>query len=359
MSWFELLALEKRLTSREREALDWGSRSISVTANSYSGGLHAVTDPTELLQERFDVLASADGLYWRELGIRVPTSAVGLPLWERIASVSGVGTLLYSKDGSHVAFTVTLNDYESSQWGETEQWLPSEITNPLVTVWEASTEGDNRFPLLALISAVLLERIPEDDEVPNINQSLLPLNKDFAGVADFMLIRPEVLAAVHELAETRAGMETLGTVREVRKFINSRLRGVRGIHGIIRPYAFDSNRLGQSYTRDDWDLGQQQRHIQGLAAQHEDIWDGFAAAHKIAPKSHKKALEIIEAMEWKAEGQWEEGRFSELLLDFYYRQRSRPKFRERLVERYPQAEAMAIAQHEAVRKQFDIQVSSR
>jgi hypothetical protein len=193
--YYEFAALDHALNRRQQSEL----RAISTRAlitptgfvNTYEWG-DLKADPRRLVERYFDAFLYLSNWGTRRLMLRVPAALLDLDAAARYC-VGDSATVWTS--GEHVIIDLVA-EYEDGAFEE--DWAYGGGEGRLSSIVPARTDlasGDRRLLYLAWLLCVQAGEVPGDEAEPPVPPALSRLNGSLQGLAEFLRIDPDLLAA--------------------------------------------------------------------------------------------------------------------------------------------------------------------
>lgn len=203
--YYEFVAVDRRLTEADQDALRRISSRAEITAtsltNSYSYG-DFKGDPDDLMDRYFDAMVHVTNWGTRTLKLRVPRAAADLPAMRRYA-VDRVIDVRATR--AHVVVTLSVDEEGGGGWvGEDgDGWMQK-----LLGLRKELMAGDHRPLYLGWLAATLWGDLDDGDREPAVPPGLRRLTKAQAHLADFLALDDDLVEAAAQASRGGAAAAT-------------------------------------------------------------------------------------------------------------------------------------------------------
>lgn len=204
--YYEFLALDRPLTSKQREELRQLSTRAEITATRFSNEYHWGSfrgDPEKMMARYFDAFLYLANWGTRQLMFRVPRAALDAEYAEQYC-YTDAASLIETDD--HLIISLYADRDPDDYWHET--------TGELGGMAAARSElvgGDYRLLYLAWLMGIQWDHVDDEDTEPPVPAGLADLSGALRAVADFLEIDEDLIAVAAKAsppikAEPAAGL---------------------------------------------------------------------------------------------------------------------------------------------------------
>ncbi|HUN32849.1 MAG TPA: hypothetical protein VMU95_12630 [Trebonia sp.] len=191
--YYEFLALDKALTSKERAELRQLSTRAEITAtrfsNEYDWGSFR-GDPAQMMAKYFDAFLYLANWGTRHLMFRVPKAALSTELAQQYC-LAEAASLIETDD--HLIISLYADHEPDDLWYESHGDLGS-----MVAARSELLAGDHRLLYLAWLMEVQWYNVADEDPEPPVPAGLADLSGALATIADFLGIDEDLIAVAAE-----------------------------------------------------------------------------------------------------------------------------------------------------------------
>jgi hypothetical protein len=204
--YYEFLALDKPLTSRQREELRQLSTRAEITGtrftNEYEWGDFR-GDPEKLMASCFDAFLYLANWGTRQLMFRVPRAALDTGHAERYCHTDAASLI---ETDEHLIISLYADREPDDDWHEAAGELGS-----MVAARSELLSGDHRLLYLAWLMGIQWDHVDDEDSEPPVPAGLEEPSAALAAIADFLDIDEDLIRAASEAspsltAEPAAGL---------------------------------------------------------------------------------------------------------------------------------------------------------
>jgi hypothetical protein len=191
--YYEFLALDKALTSRQREELRQLSTRAEITATRFTNEYHWGNfrgDPQQMMASYFDAFLYLANWGTRHLMFRVPKAALGTEDAEQYC-YTDAASLIETDD--HLIISLYADREPDDYWDETAGDLGS-----MVAARSELLAGDHRLLYLAWLMGIQWDHADDDDTEPPVPAGLKDLSGALAAIAGFLDIDEDLIAVAAE-----------------------------------------------------------------------------------------------------------------------------------------------------------------
>jgi hypothetical protein len=191
--YYEFLALDKALTSRQREELRQLSTRAEITATRFTNEYHWGNfrgDPQEMMASYFDAFLYLANWGTRHLMFRVPRAALDTEDAEKYC-YTDAASLIETDD--HLIISLYADREPDDYWDETAGELGS-----MVAARSELLAGDHRLLYLAWLMGIQWDHADDEDTEPPVPAGLQELSGALAAIAKFLDIDEDLIAVAAE-----------------------------------------------------------------------------------------------------------------------------------------------------------------
>jgi len=204
--YYEFLALDRPLTSKQREELRQLSTRAEITATRFTNEYHCGSfrgDPQQMMAAYFDAFLHLANWGTRHLMFRVPRTVLDTELAGQYCYTDAT-SLIETDD--HLIISLYADRDPDDSWDET--------TGELGAMIAARSEllgGDHRLLYLAWLMGIQWGHVDDEDTEPPVPAGLADLSGALRAVADFLDIDEDLIVVAAEASpslkeEPAAGM---------------------------------------------------------------------------------------------------------------------------------------------------------
>jgi hypothetical protein len=191
--YYEFLALDRPLTSEQREELRQLSTRAEITATRFTNEYHWGSfrgDPQRMMAAYFDAFLYLANWGTRHLMFRVPRTALDTEVAGRYCYTDA--TRLIETD-DHLIISLCADRDPDDYWDETAGELGS-----MVAARSELLGGDHRLLYLAWLMGIQWDHVDDEDTEPPVPAGLANLSGALQAVTDFLDIDPDLIAVAAE-----------------------------------------------------------------------------------------------------------------------------------------------------------------
>jgi len=201
--YYEFLALDRPLTSKQREELRQLSTRAEITATRFSNEYHWGSfrgDPQQMMAAYFDAFLYLANWGTRHLMFRVPRTVLDTELAGQYC-YTDAASLIETDD--YLIISLYADRDPDDYWDETTGELGS-----MVAARSELLGGDHRLLYLAWLTGIQWDHVDDEDTEPPVPAGLADLSGALRAIADFLEIDEDLIAVAAEasppLKEERA-----------------------------------------------------------------------------------------------------------------------------------------------------------
>jgi hypothetical protein len=191
--YYEFLALDRPLTSKQREELRRLSTRAEITATRFTNEYHWGSfrgDPQQMMADYFDAFLYLANWGTRHLMIRVPRAALDTELAGQYC-YTDAASLIETDD--HLIISLYADRDPDDSWDETTGELGG-----MVAVRSELLGGDHRLLYLAWLMGIQWDHVDDEDTEPPVPAGLADLSGALRAIADFLDIDEDLIAVAAE-----------------------------------------------------------------------------------------------------------------------------------------------------------------
>jgi hypothetical protein len=191
--YYEFLALDKALTSRQREELRQLSTRAEITATRFTNEYHWGDfrgDPEEMMASYFDAFLYLANWGTRHLMFRVPRAALDTEYAEQYC-YTDAASLIETDD--HLIISLYADREPDDSWDETGGELGG-----MVAARSELLAGDHRLLYLAWLMGIQWDHVDDEDTEPAVPAGLTELSGALQAIVDFLEIDEDLIAVAAE-----------------------------------------------------------------------------------------------------------------------------------------------------------------
>jgi hypothetical protein len=191
--YYEFLALDKALTSRQREELRQLSTRAEITATRFTNEYHWGSfrgDPQQMMASYFDAFLYLANWGTRHLMFRVPKAALDTGHAGQYC-YTDAASLIETDD--HLIISLYADREPDDYWDETAGELGS-----MVAARSELLAGDHRLLYLAWLMGIQWDHVDDEDTEPPVPAGLKEPSGALAAIAGFLDIDEDLIAVAAE-----------------------------------------------------------------------------------------------------------------------------------------------------------------
>jgi hypothetical protein len=191
--YYEFLALDRPLTSKQREELRRVSTRAEITATRFTNEYHWGSfrgDPQQMMADYFDAFLYLANWGTRHLMIRVPRAALDTELAGQYC-YTDAASLIETDD--HLIISLYADRDPDDSWDETTGELGG-----MVAARSELLGGDHRLLYLAWLMGIQWDHVDDEDTEPPVPAGLADLSGALRAIADFLDIDEDLIAVAAE-----------------------------------------------------------------------------------------------------------------------------------------------------------------
>jgi hypothetical protein len=203
--YYEFLALDRPLTSEQREELRELSTRAEITATRFTNEYHWGDfrgDPQQMMADYFDAFLYLANWGTRHLMFRVPRAALDTEYAGRYCCTDAA-SLIETDD--HLIISLYADRDPDDYWDETTGELAG-----MVAARSDLLGGDHRLLYLAWLTGIQWDQADDDDTEPPVPAGLAELSGALRAVADFLEIDDDLIAVAAEASPALKGEPAAG-----------------------------------------------------------------------------------------------------------------------------------------------------
>lgn len=191
--YYEFLALDRPLTSKQREELRQLSTRAEITATRFTNEYHWGSfrgDPNQMMAAYFDAFLYLANWGTRHLMFRIPRTALDTEYAEQYCCTDAA-SLIETDD--HLIISLYADRDPDDYWDETTGELGS-----MVAARSELVGGDHRLLYLAWLMGIQWDHVEDEDTEPPVPAGLADLSGALRAIADFLEIDEDLIAVAAE-----------------------------------------------------------------------------------------------------------------------------------------------------------------
>ena len=196
--YYEFLALDKALTSRQREELRQLSTRAEITATRFTNEYHWGSfrgDPEKMMAKYFDAFLYLANWGTRQLMLRFPVALLAPSVAERYCV--GESASSWSSSGYVIVSATSEDDESDFEWGG------EGVLSSVLPVRAEILSGDLRALYLMWLLEVGSGVVDGREKEPPVPEGLATLTGSQTALAEFLRIDPDLLAVAASASATR------------------------------------------------------------------------------------------------------------------------------------------------------------
>ena len=187
--YYEFLALDRPLTSKQREELRQLSTRAEITATRFTNEYHWGNfrgDPEKMMADYFDAFLYLANWGTRHLMFRVPRTSLDTEYAGQYC-YTDAASLVETDD--HLIISLYADREPDDSWDETAGELGG-----MVAARSELLSGDHRLLYLAWLMGIQWDHVEDDDTEPPVPAGLADLSGALRAIADFLEIDEDLIA---------------------------------------------------------------------------------------------------------------------------------------------------------------------
>jgi hypothetical protein len=191
--YYEFLALDKALTSKQREELRQLSTRADITATRFTNVYHWGSfrgDPAQMMASYFDAFLYLANWGTRHLMFRVPKTALDTKQMQQYCPAEAA-SLIETDD--HLIISLYADHEPGDFWDE----APGDLGSMVAARSELLT-GDHRLLYLAWLMEIQWGHVADEDTEPPVPPGLADLSGAVAAIVDFLGIDEDLIVVAAE-----------------------------------------------------------------------------------------------------------------------------------------------------------------
>ena len=191
--YYEFLALDRPLTSKQREELRQLSTRAEITATRFTNEYHWGNfrgDPEKMMADYFDAFLYLANWGTRHLMFRIPRTALDTEYAEQYC-YTDAASLIETDD--HLIIGLYADRDPDDYWDETTGELGG-----MVAARSELLGGDHRLLYLAWLMGIQWDHVDDEDTEPPVPAGLADLSGALRAIADFLEIDEDLIAVAAE-----------------------------------------------------------------------------------------------------------------------------------------------------------------
>lgn len=191
--YYEFLALDKALTSKQREELRRLSTRAEITATRFTNEYHWGNfrgDPEKMMASYFDAFLYLANWGTRHLMFRVPRATLDTEYAEQYCYTDAASLI---ETGDHLIISLYADREPDDSWDETAGELAG-----MVAARSELMAGDHRLLYLAWLMGIQWDHVDDEETEPPVPAGLANLSGSLQAMADFLEIDQDLIAVAAE-----------------------------------------------------------------------------------------------------------------------------------------------------------------
>lgn len=191
--YYEFLALDRALTSRQREELRQLSTRAEITATRFTNEYHWGNfrgDPAKMMASYFDAFLYLANWGTRHLMFRVPQTTLDTHYAEQYCYTEAA-SLIETDD--HLIISLYADREPDDSWDETAGALAG-----MVAARSEIAAGDHRLLYLAWLMGIQWDHVDDEDTEPPVPAGLANLSGALQAIVDFLEIDEDLISVAAE-----------------------------------------------------------------------------------------------------------------------------------------------------------------
>jgi hypothetical protein len=203
--YYEFLALDKALTSTQREELRQLSTRAEITATRFTNEYHWGSfrgDPQKMMARYFDAFLYLANWGSRHLMFRLPQTALDTDLAEQYCYTDAASLI---QTGDHLIISLFADRDPDDFWDE----MAGELGG-MVAARSELLSGDHRLLYLAWLMGIQWDHVEDEDTEPAVPAGLKDLSGALQAIVDFLKIDEDLIAVAAEASPALTEEPTSG-----------------------------------------------------------------------------------------------------------------------------------------------------
>jgi hypothetical protein len=191
--YYEFLALDRPLTSKQREELRQLSTRAEITATRFTNEYHWGSfrgDPEKMMADYFDAFLYLANWGTRHLMFRIPRAAHDTEYAGQYCYTDAASLI---ETGDHLIISLYADRDPDDSWDETAGELGG-----MVAARSELLGGDHRLLYLAWLMGIQWDHVDDEDTEPPVPAGLAGLSGALRAIADFLEIDEDLIAVAAE-----------------------------------------------------------------------------------------------------------------------------------------------------------------
>jgi hypothetical protein len=191
--YYEFLALDKPLTSKQREELRQLSTRAEITSTRFTNEYHWGNfrgDPEKIMADYFDAFLYLANWGTRHLMFRMPRTALDTEYAGQYCYTDAASLI---ETGDHLIVSLYADRDPDDSWDETTGELGA-----MVAARSELLGGDHRLLYLAWLMGIQWDHADDEDTEPPVPAGLADLSGPLRAIADFLEIDEDLIAVAAE-----------------------------------------------------------------------------------------------------------------------------------------------------------------
>jgi len=203
--YYEFLALDKALTSTQRDELRQLSTRAEVTATRFSNEYHWGNfrgDPQKMMARYFDAFLYLANWGTRHLMFRLPRAALDTEFAEQYCYTDAASII---DTGDHLIISLYADRDPEDFWDQTAGELGG-----MVAARSELLSGDHRLLYLAWLMGIQWDHVDDEDTEPAVPAGMKDLSGALQAIVDFLKIDEDLIAVAAEASPALTDEPTSG-----------------------------------------------------------------------------------------------------------------------------------------------------
>ncbi len=203
--YYEFLALDKALTSTQREELRQLSTRAEITATRFTNEYHWGNfrgDPQRMMERYFDAFLYLANWGTRHLMFRLPQAALDTEFTEQYCYTDAASII---EAGDHLIISMYADRDPDDFWDQTAGELGG-----MVAARSELLSGDHRLLYLAWLMGIQWDHVDDEDTEPAVPAGLKDLSGALQAIIDFLEIDEDLIAVAAEASPALTDAPTSG-----------------------------------------------------------------------------------------------------------------------------------------------------
>jgi hypothetical protein len=193
--YYEFLALDRALTSKQREELRQLSTRAEITATRFTNEYHWGSfrgDPQKMMADYFDAFLYLANWGTRHVMFRVPRTALDTEFAVQYCYTDAASLI---ESGDHLIISLYADREADDFWDETAGELGG-----MVAARSELLGGDHRLLYLAWLMGIQWDHVDDEDTEPPVPAGLADLSGGLRAIVDFLEIDEDLIAVAAEVS---------------------------------------------------------------------------------------------------------------------------------------------------------------